>query len=155
MVEHVGEVKLLLDRRMTSKSRPVPAILRHSVQDEGERTSKNEVDFKYQLQLFNDPSEDLIESYIAAVAREALRGRQSDWDTSSSFGVDIRLGSVEGASSADVDNITKLLLDGLTGVLWDADSQVIDSHTVQPPTTGKRIHPTVVKVWPIADVRDV
>ena len=146
MVEKTDEVTLILQRRLASKSRPVPAMLCYGVQEEG----KTEAVYDYQVQLYSDPSEDLLESYIATVARGVLRYRDSIWDTASSYEVEVALGRVAGAGNADIDNIIKLIFDGLTGVLWDADSQVDACSVRRRQGIGRRT-PTTVKVTRIFD----
>jgi hypothetical protein len=103
---------------LDSKSRPFPVTYRAGITD---RTSASLPEFR--TQLFSSPSEDLLEAHIAALGRDATAAL-GEWDKRARYSVDIALGSTAGGGNVDIDNVAKLVLDSLTGVLWMADRQV-------------------------------
>ena len=103
------EVGVALD----SKSRPFPMTYRGGGAD-----SANPV---FETQLFSNPAEDLLEAHIASLGRDAIA---EGWTQSGRYAVDIALGKTSGGGNVDIDNVAKLILDSLSGVVWKKDKQV-------------------------------
>jgi Holliday junction resolvase RusA-like endonuclease len=49
---------------------------------------------------------------------------------------------------ADIDNIAKAILDGMTGVAWDDDKQVVSLRVEKTYSASPRV---VVEVWEVKD----
>lgn len=123
---------------LTSKSRPVPIVSRRCIDNE----------YRYQTELFNDPGDDLLEARLAAAARSRIKRVDGPWETARGYAVTINVGVVTGGKNVDLDNIAKLVLDGLTGVVWDSDTRVEHLTITRKPDAAKRTS-TTIKVEPM------
>ncbi len=110
----MSSIEFCIDRRIESKPRAIPVLVR-------------EGDFRT-LGTFADPSVRLVESYIRAKAREAVlhyeTQAQTTWTMTSQYAVSIELGPTVSGRSADVDNLAKTVMDGMTEAVYDRDSRV-------------------------------
>lgn len=66
------------------------------------------------------------------------RGLGGDPDPIGRYAVDLRLHELRGnGHQVDIDNVLKLVLDALNGVVWADDRQVVDAHPVMVDREAK------------------
>ena len=113
------EIVVLIERSIESKSRFVPIISRSRDPEDG--------DWRYRIVSLAEPTTSLLESYISARARSAVHEHErtsGPWPVDSCYSVDIELGDVIGGRRTDLDNLAKVVLDGMTGPVFDRDNRV-------------------------------
>lgn len=86
-------------------------------------------------------------SLVVVVARPAgweRGGRWADWRTAADVGSALPVGK------PDLDNVAKLVLDGLNGVAWLDDRQVVELSARRVWADGDSGAGVRVQVWPVA-----
>lgn len=150
-----AELVLQIGYVVQSKTRDVPVWEPSIPADENKPTL-------IRATMYNAPAVQMLEDHISDVATRtqaaALREAESLGlgavvkmleDPKRRCSVTIRLGEVARAGSTDIDNATKLIMDGLVPALMDSDAQVQTLRVDAPPSAelakNKRI-PTYVSV---------
>ncbi len=150
-----AEIVIRIDYAMQSKTRDVP-VWEPSISSD---SSKPDL---IRATMYNAPAVQMIEDYISDIAG---RTKAAAIKEASALGLDsvtkmledpkrpcsvvIRLGEVSHAGSADIDNATKMILDGLQPAVMDSDSQVQTLRVDAPPSrelARNRRMPTYVSV---------
>lgn len=91
------------------------------------------------------------EARVAAAFRQQVPGHVTD--TTCAWAIQARFYR-ETLVTADLDNMLKVVLDGLQGVLLANDSQVADLHGIRHLGAGKGQGMTVVTARPIGSLKD-
>ncbi len=150
-----AELVLRIGYVVQSKTRDVPVWEPSIPSDENKPTL-------IRATMYNAPAVQLLEDHISDVA---ARTKAAAINEAASLGLSavvkmledpkrrcsviIRLGEVARAGSTDIDNATKLVMDGLVPALMDSDAQVQTLRVDAPPSAelakNKRI-PTYVSV---------
>lgn len=129
----LAEVSFPLKRTLQSKTRDVPAVQPEYGTEPVEMTG-------YRIGMHNNPAVQLLEDYIAysadramILAIEAAKAQKLHdiaavlADPKARCALVIRLGSTEKAESVDLDNVAKLIADGLQRSSIMVTDQQIDS----------------------------
>lgn len=86
----------------------------------------------------------LVEVVVARPAASGGGGRWADWRTAADLGLARPVGK------PDADNVAKLVLDGLNGVAWVDDAQVVDLAIVRTWAADGSGPGVRVSVWGVA-----
>lgn len=129
----IAEVVVRLDRTLQSKTRDVPALTPHYGVEPVEMSG-------YRVGMHNAPAVQLLEDYIAYSTDRALTVAIREAEVCGAHEIAkvlanprarcslvIRLGHVEMAQSVDVDNVAKLVLDGVQGSGAMVSDQQVDT----------------------------
>ena len=141
-----GEIVVVVRRAIESKSRYIPFVTKST--DAHGRV-------RCRIESMAEPTTALLEAYIAGRCRKAVRAHERDvgpWPKDARYEVDIELGEVIQDRNADVDNVAKVILDGMNHVVFDEDRQV-DRLTIDRGASGSKTarsgsgrRPTTVRV---------
>lgn len=152
----LAEVSFPLNRTLQSKTRDVPVVQPEFGTEPVEMTG-------YRIGMHNHPAVQLLEDYIAYSADRAVKDAltkamaanlddiaKSLANSRARCSIVIRLGSIEKSESVDLDNVAKLIGDGLQKSSLMITDQQIDSLRIDAAFSRRaardRVIPTYVSI---------